>query len=228
MMLSHTQTTTATQLPARGPAPAVRPRMARDQAVRALKRQIIVDAARSVFAEMGLEAASMRGIAAAAGCTTGAIYPYFRNKEELYAAVLSDGLTSLHEHLATASGNATDPRERVEIALRSYFAYYRSRPDELSLGLYLYHGLKPAGLTPELDRRLNRKLSQALDVIGDALAAYAGLDADARRMELCQVFSYLMGLLICDCTHRLGALGSNAEAMLDRYTADLLRRLAPH
>ncbi|MEN2987678.1 TetR/AcrR family transcriptional regulator [Tistrella sp. BH-R2-4] len=225
MMLSHTPPTQ--QLPVRGPAPAVRPRMARDAAVRALKRQIIVDAARTVFAEAGLEGTSMRGIAAAAGCTTGAIYPYFRNKEELYAAVLSDSLNSLRLHIEDAVGRASEPRARVATAIRSYFAYYRSRPDDLTLGLYLYHGLKPAGLTPELDRKLNRRLAQVLDVIGDAIAAYGGLDAEARRMEICQTFSYVMGLLICDCTHRLNALGGSAEPLLERYTQDLLARLAP-
>ncbi len=45
--------------------------------LRDLKRRQILDAAKRIFAEHGLEAATMREIAAAAGCTTGAIYPLF-------------------------------------------------------------------------------------------------------------------------------------------------------
>jgi AcrR family transcriptional regulator len=49
-------------------------------ALDAHRRQLIVDAARRVFEQSGLEGASIRAIAEAAGCTTGAIYPHFQAK----------------------------------------------------------------------------------------------------------------------------------------------------
>ena len=64
-------------------------------ALDAYRRQLIVDAARHVFQQSGLEGASIRAIAQAAGCTTGAIYPHFRSKEEIYAVVLGDSLASV-------------------------------------------------------------------------------------------------------------------------------------
>src|SRR5207244_347788 len=59
-------------------------------ALDSFRRRLIVDAARLVFERVGLEGASIRTIAQAAGCTTGAIYPHFQGKEEIYAAVLSE------------------------------------------------------------------------------------------------------------------------------------------
>ena len=48
----------------------------------------MLDAARTVFAEAGIEGASIREIAKKAGYTPGAIYSYFESKEAIYAALL--------------------------------------------------------------------------------------------------------------------------------------------
>jgi len=48
------------------------------------KRLKIVEAATARFAEVGYEAASMDGLAAAAGISKGSLYDYFKNKEDLF------------------------------------------------------------------------------------------------------------------------------------------------
>ena len=68
---------------------------ARQDVLRDARRQVIIDAARRVFERAGLEGASIRMIAAEAGCTTGAIYPWFAGKEEVYAAILAGSLDRL-------------------------------------------------------------------------------------------------------------------------------------
>jgi AcrR family transcriptional regulator len=50
------------------------------------KRQTILEAATARFAEVGYEAASMDGLAAAAGVSKGSLYDYFKNKEDLFYA----------------------------------------------------------------------------------------------------------------------------------------------
>src|SRR3712207_8196369 len=39
---------------------------------------------------------------------------------------------------------------------RSFFDYYGANPRDLELGFYLFRGMRPRGLSPELDRALNR------------------------------------------------------------------------
>ena len=78
----------------------VRARAERMERQHSTRRSEIVAAAKTQFAEKGLNGASMRAIAGEAGFTTGAIYPYFANKEEIYAAVLSDTLSALHQHVS--------------------------------------------------------------------------------------------------------------------------------
>jgi len=53
-----------------------------------LKRRQIVDGARTVFLSRGFDAASMGDIAKAAGVSKGTLYVYFKNKEELFAAIV--------------------------------------------------------------------------------------------------------------------------------------------
>jgi AcrR family transcriptional regulator len=52
------------------------------------KRRQIVDGARQVFLARGFDAASMADIAREAGVSKGTLYVYFKNKEELFAAIV--------------------------------------------------------------------------------------------------------------------------------------------
>jgi AcrR family transcriptional regulator len=53
-------------------------------------RQGLVDEARMLFARRGYHAASLDEICAGAGVTKGALYHHFKNKEDLFLAVLDD------------------------------------------------------------------------------------------------------------------------------------------
>ncbi|MEN8160782.1 MAG: helix-turn-helix domain-containing protein [Myxococcota bacterium] len=57
----------------------------------------ILDAAESVFAERGYEAASLREIARRAGLQQPGLYNHFASKRDLYAAVLDRALTPMAE-----------------------------------------------------------------------------------------------------------------------------------
>jgi AcrR family transcriptional regulator len=52
------------------------------------KRRQIVDGAREVFLARGFDAASMMDIAKAAGVSKGTLYVYFKDKDELFAAIV--------------------------------------------------------------------------------------------------------------------------------------------
>jgi AcrR family transcriptional regulator len=54
------------------------------------RRRAILDVARDVFLNQGYAAASMSEIAARVGGSKGTLYNYFRSKEELFAAYMTD------------------------------------------------------------------------------------------------------------------------------------------
>ncbi len=187
------------------------------RALKDARRQQIVDAARAVFQQRGLEGASMRLIAREAGCTTGAVYARFDGKEALYAEVLMNSLATLRRALTVALEGT--PERHGATALYTFFHYYLRQPEELALGLYLYQGLEPGGLTPSLDRQLNAALLDIYRTVADAIAR----DGRSNAEELATGgMAHAVGLLVLNQTRRLALLGSDAERQMQLYLSQIL------
>jgi AcrR family transcriptional regulator len=72
------------------------------------KRRQIVDGARQIFLARGFDAASMMDIAKAAGVSKGTLYVYFKNKEELFAAIVQQECGTHAESAFTLDENDHD------------------------------------------------------------------------------------------------------------------------
>ncbi len=72
----------------------------RKQQERQARRRRIQAAAREVFAERGYAKASIEHIAKQAGLSVGAIYLYFRSKEDLYVSLLEETLAAIDADLS--------------------------------------------------------------------------------------------------------------------------------
>src|SRR5260370_4199514 len=128
-------------------------RVGRQKAVSELKRGFILDAARKVFETDGLDGASLRAIAAAAGYTPAALYFHFESKEALYAEVLRDSLAKLGHSVSRAILRTNAPADRLRAAAMALFRSYPDNPRDLDLGFYLFRrGLKPHRLRQDRDQ----------------------------------------------------------------------------
>lgn len=83
-------------------------------------RSLLLDAAEQVFAENGFTAASLDGIAHAAGYTKGAIYKHFSAKEELFLAVSDRYWRRYFDNFTEVFSTSTQvgDQERDEVAQR--------------------------------------------------------------------------------------------------------------
>ncbi len=197
----------------------------RSLAVNTLKRDLIREAAKRVFLERGLSAASVREIALRAGYTTGAIYFHYASKEEIYADMLSASLSSLHEAVLTAAQAKPNAPDSLTAAYRAFIAFYSAHPRDLSLGLYLFEGAGPRGLTAKLNRDLNERFLGVMQIFEGCLAA-AGASRRESKVETVVLFNEMAGLLIAANTGRLGVFGVDAGTMLDRHVRWLQKRVA--
>lgn len=59
------------------------------------KRKLLIEAAKKEFLEKGYNKASLRNICAKAGMTTGALYFFFSNKEDLYESIVNPPIEEL-------------------------------------------------------------------------------------------------------------------------------------
>ena len=62
-------------------------------------RQKLIDSAKKEFFENGFAKASLRKICTNAGVTTGALYFFFKNKDDLFSAIVAPPLIKLKELL---------------------------------------------------------------------------------------------------------------------------------
>lgn len=92
----------------------------------------LVAAARAVFAELGYFDTKLSDITDRAGCSTGTLYTYFRNREDILAAVIESAYTPVlsPDH----SGDADlDRVSRIRRANREYVEAYRENADLMAL-----------------------------------------------------------------------------------------------
>ncbi len=87
-------------------------------------RADIIATAERHFAERGFEAARLEDIATEVGIRRAGIFYYFRDKQELYAAVLDEVFGDWTAALPTAGGSA----ERLEASLIGWIDYIAQRP----------------------------------------------------------------------------------------------------
>lgn len=194
----------------------------RRQAVGELKRGLILDAAREVFAREGLEGASLRAIAAEAGYTAAALYFHFDSKEAIYAALLEQSLERLRQAVDAATGGAEAPADRLRRAAKAFFRFYAAAPQDLDLGFYLFRGgVKPKGVGAERDKALNASLAAALAPIAAAAEALGMPEREARALAA-DVFAHIVGLLLLQFTGRIRMFGADSEALLEDYLERLL------
>jgi AcrR family transcriptional regulator len=89
-----------------------------------VRRQEMLDAARSVFADRGYQRASMDEIARSAGITKPMLYVHFDSKEGLFAAVAEAAGNELRERLEAVGLEAgIDPAERLWRGLLEVFDF---------------------------------------------------------------------------------------------------------
>lgn len=201
-------------------------RQQRQLAMSDTRRALVLDAARSVFAEKGVEGASIREIAKRASYTPGAIYSYFDSKEAIYAALLAESLERLNQDVAAARGPRTQPHLALSAKAQAWFGFYARNPRDLDLGFYLVQGLAPRGLTSELNQQLNARLHDALRPCEQAMQAM-GLSPEAALRENTALFAHGVGLLLLQHTGRIRMFGQSAELLFQAYVDQLVDRLSP-
>ena len=86
------------------------------------RRQAILDAALSVFAERGFEAARLDDVAARAGVAKGTLYLYFRDKEALFEELVRGAVSPIIEAVCKAASAPDVPASAI---LETFFALFQ-------------------------------------------------------------------------------------------------------
>ena len=95
------------------------------------RAQLIV-AAREVFAEQGYFTCRLTDITDRVGCSTGTLYTYFRNREDILAAIIQEYQETVL-HAPAPEEPDTDPVARIQRANRHYIDSYSRNADLMAV-----------------------------------------------------------------------------------------------
>src|ERR1700722_13549032 len=116
------------------------------------RREQILEAARACLQEHGLEAVSMEMIIARSGLSTGAVYGYFKGKDEIINAAVTEGTAALGREGAPILRTPDPPPLPVlmEQLLRTVEDFGKDRNDGIDRLLVAMHGWSHSQSNPEL------------------------------------------------------------------------------
>ncbi len=121
---------------------------------REARREQVLEAARACLQEHGLEAVSMEMIIARSGLSTGAVYGYFKGKDQIINAVVTEGMAAMAEDLAPILNNPKPPPfpEFVEQVLRTVVNFGRHKKGDVDRLLVTLHGWSHSQSDHELEK----------------------------------------------------------------------------
>jgi len=197
---------------------------------RQARRRRIQEAARTVFTERGYAGASIELIARAAQLSVGAIYLYFRSKEDLYVSLIEDTLTVFDVEMAQV-------RERAEVSnrLRETWTILVRWAEKDPEGPRILRLLAQPAIRPQLSDEVVAAVSTGIGRVQDHIGAciadgiHAGLYREVNAREIADLaWSVLLGSL--DAAEMHSSLGVGSEplsARTDRALSLIESALAP-
>jgi AcrR family transcriptional regulator len=197
---------------------------------RQARRRRIQEAARTVFAERGYAGASIELIARAAQLSVGAIYLYFRSKEDLYVSLIEDTLTVFDVEMAQV-------REQVEVSnrLRETWGILVRWAERDAEGPRILRLLAQPSIRPQLSDEVVAAVSSGIGRIQDHMGAcvadgiHAGLYRQVNAREIADLaWSVLLGSLdAAEMQANLGLPGEPLAVRTDRALGLVESALAP-
>lgn len=115
-----------------------------------LRRDSIIDAAERFFFTKRFPFTTIDEIAEAAELSKGTIYIYFKNKEEIYVAIVRRGMHFLIELFREAIAKSPTGKDKVQAIGQALLTFYERHPHHFKALFYQHDG--PSCPIPDMDR----------------------------------------------------------------------------
>ncbi|MCU0844341.1 MAG: TetR/AcrR family transcriptional regulator [Spirochaetes bacterium] len=203
-----------------------------------LRQERIIDIAQELFSSLGYESTTMDGVARNAGYVKRTIYLYFRDKDDLFAAIVLRGLRRLNRMFQEAFDRCTGGLARMEGMADAYFAFYREDPVTFDFVIlfdyknrYYHRQTDPAEDRPfviECQRLGDLNADLAIEAIRQAVDEGAVRTTLTPLQLLLVVWGELSGVMRMIATreaHFEKVYGVTAETLFEGFKAHMQRSL---
>jgi len=151
------------------------------------RKSHILDAARALLLEKGLNATSINQIAKRSELSVGAIYFYFKDKEELFAALQLEGLELLHQAIRKAVPKKATPEKKIRSIAQAYQQFseqHKNYFDIINYFLTSPETIFPPELKNEIDEHGDASIATLTQVIREGIEAGQFKDVDPKRQAI--------------------------------------------
>jgi AcrR family transcriptional regulator len=197
---------------------------------RQARRRRIQEAARAVFTERGYGGASIELIARAAQLSVGAIYLYFRSKEDLYISLIEDALTMFDVEMGQVR-QASEVPQRLRDTWSILVRWAERDPEGPRILRLLAQPAIRRQLSDEVVAAVSTGIGRVQDHLGACVAdgIHAGLYRQVSAREIAEVaWAALLGSLdVAELSENLGLPPEPLGARMDRALALIESALAP-
>jgi AcrR family transcriptional regulator len=138
---------------------------------RKARREQVLEAARACLQEHGLEAVSMEMIIARSGLSTGAVYGYFKGKDDIISAVVTEGTAAMGRQLVPILKDP-EPRplpELMEQLLRTIADFGQDKHDGIDRLLVSLHGWSHSQSDPALQATTRAAYRSQRELLADTV-----------------------------------------------------------
>ena len=146
-----------------------------------LTREVIMEVARELLVEKGYASVSMRQIANKINCSHGAIYYYFKNKAELFYALVEEHFLMLEEKMEEIMQESSEKSEKLRKLLLGFI--------EFGLNNQSHYEIMFLIKDKEVLHFLNRSPAQTYKLFANHLANLSG-----KRLTITEIWSIFLAL----------------------------------
>lgn len=133
------------------------------------RRNAILRAARKEFFEKGFRPVTVDSIARRAELSKGAIYLYFKSKEEIYAQILLRDIDKFHERAETVLDSSKSASDNLRQYAEVYAAFFFSDRELFRIFMNFMIQHNPVNFTPNINDHIVKSTNQTVIVIEQIL-----------------------------------------------------------
>ena len=152
-----------------------------------IRKDQVIAATIQCIVDKGLAKMSVKDISAQAGVSTGIIYHYFKNKEDLLLQVLKESFRKSHEQVMSTVGELTDPMAKLSAHMENIYAVPRENPDFF---IVLMNYLGEAKYNPAIQQIVNRFMNN----LQLYMKEYLKFDMNEKDLKNLPVIIYALGM----------------------------------
>lgn len=129
------------------------------------RRETILKAARRDFMKKGFKAVTVDSIAQRAQLSKGAIYLYFKSKEEIYAQVLIRDIEKFHEHVTDIFNGGDSASEVLTRFARIYTDFFLNERELFRILMMFMVQPNPLNISEQINDHIIRNTNKTIGII---------------------------------------------------------------